>query len=93
MKRSVLLALLNKLDFTPTERRILSLLCDGEQHDITEVLQKAYPSDELASRQNLASHVTGIRNKVRHLDHTVLSEYIGGITYYRYVIYSTIVDG
>lgn len=91
MTQSELLVALRQLHFTPMERRILGLLCDGRRHDSASVRERAYPDDDLATPSNLNVHITNIRNKLRDINHTILTEYSGGTMYYQYVVFETIV--
>jgi len=49
--------------FTPTQRRIVDALADGEVHDRDELV--ACIEDELAVWKNVSPHLTAIRKKLR----------------------------
>lgn len=55
-------------DFTPTERRILAVLADGEPHDKYELMNAI---DELAEVNTLRVHLTKLRKKLRPRNETV----------------------
>ena len=49
--------------FTPTQRRLLDVLSDGEVHDRDELVKCI--GDELAVWKNVPPHLTAIRKKLR----------------------------
>lgn len=90
MTRSELIAVLREIHFTPLERKVLTLLCDGGRYDMETVRQAAYPGDAVAENKNLSACITLLRAKLRELQHTILSEYTNGVLYYQYIIFTTI---
>lgn len=60
--------------FTPTEQRIFNKLADLEPHTAEDLLT-CLP-DELSTGPNLHPHITGIRNKIAHLNITIMSRFL-----------------
>jgi hypothetical protein len=72
-----------EIRFTPTEKRILALLSDGEAHlakDMVSCLE-----DELGERETITRHIASIRNKLPQ-DQWIVCEVRHRKAYYRHVI-------
>ena len=69
------------LEVTPTQRRMLDLLADGEAHPLRDL--HACLSDTLGARTNLGAHVTALRKKLWPLGWDLISERHLCGTYYR----------
>lgn len=69
--------------YTPTERRLMEVLSDMEEHPNTELQTCLY--DELASPENLRFHMSNLRKKVMALGMGIYSTRVNGHTKYRLV--------
>ena len=69
--------------FTPTQRKIMDVLSDGEMHSITQ-LHGCLP-DELGSVENVQPHLTAIRKYIRTVGQDITSVKIDDTIYYRLV--------
>jgi len=68
--------------FTPTEKRIMDLLSDGERHARAEV--HSLINDELSDLNNMRLHILNLRKKLPEGE-AVLCEISGYKTFYRHV--------
>lgn len=70
--------------FTPTERRILKVLSDGQPHTRAELMKCLW--DELASPAAMRQHIINIRPKIAPLGQTIVCEMGKSyVIYYRHV--------
>lgn len=69
--------------FTPTQRRILAVLADGDAHTPEELLKCL--DDELATKPNLRVHLSLIRRHLRPAGQDILCVYVGRDYLYRHV--------
>ena len=65
--------------FTPTERRILALLADGEAHSLADLLPAL--EDECAEPSTLNVHIARMRPRLNYFSQDVLCRERGGTTY------------
>lgn len=70
-------------EFTPTEKRILAVLADGEPHLRNEVF--ACLQDPLAKPKSIHNHLCTLRIKLRYRGQEILCQLIGRSLYYRQV--------
>jgi hypothetical protein len=75
----------NKLHLTPTCRRLLERLKDGESHIADSLRDCLY--DELGTNKHLNPHLTMLRRLIAHVGLTVISEVKHKQTYYRLTDY------
>jgi DNA-binding winged helix-turn-helix (wHTH) protein len=69
--------------FTPTERRILNILADGQPHVLHDLHRCL--NDDLSAMSTLYSHVYNLRAKLRPKGQDILCENIRRRCYYRHV--------
>ena len=69
--------------FTPTERRILSLLSDGLPHKRKEV--HGCLDDDLAAMAAIRWHIMNLRTKLRRSGQDIVCELVGRTINYRQV--------
>lgn len=72
-----------ELKYTPTEKRILNLLSDGEAHLIKDMISCL--EDELSDSKTVTVHITNIRSKLPR-DEWIVCEVKHRKTYYRHII-------
>jgi len=68
--------------FTPTQRRIIDLLKDGEPHKRDEVRRCV---DELASLVNLKHHLIKLREKLRPHGYDIICQLLNHTLHYRLI--------
>lgn len=78
------------LKYTPTQKRILSVLSDGMPHLHEEL--RGCLNDELSCDVNLRMHLCLLRKKVRTLGQDIICELKGGKSYWRHIIVVPITD-
>lgn len=71
------------INFTPTERRILHVLRDGNRHTKAEL--QACLEDELAGSNMVSIHVRNLRKKLNPLGMHIVCEVYLRVYYYRQV--------
>lgn len=76
-------ALLEELDLTPTQRRMLKVLADGLPHSREEL--HACLDDELGPVSNIKAHLTYLRRKLRPRGEDIFCVRTFGGMHYRYV--------
>ena len=69
--------------WTPIQAAIAELLSDGERHKREEL--RACINDEEASNENVQSHVSEMRKKLKARGQTIVCELYNGTLYYRHV--------
>jgi DNA-binding CsgD family transcriptional regulator len=70
--------------FTPTERRMLTLLADGMPHTRFELHKCLW--DDLSPLQAIWAHISNIRAKIRPQGHDIICEIYNRTVHYRHVI-------
>lgn len=70
-------------EFTPTQRRILTILADGLPHKFEE-LQRSLP-DDLGDRNALNRHLCAIRLKIRARGEDIICQFLNRQRQYRHV--------
>ena len=82
------------LRFSPTQRRILKLLSDGEPHRREELLrcidEETDPKKFTADGRNLQKHLCLIREKIRPRGHDIVCQLLHRAIHYRHIITLTI---
>jgi DNA-binding response OmpR family regulator len=71
-------------EFTPTERRMLDMLSDGQGHRKEEL--HTCLSDELSSVETVRVHIHTLRKKLQRSGHDIVCVINKGDAYYRHVI-------
>ncbi len=74
--------------FTPTERKILAVLADGERHDRKEFREMLGIPLLLDNRQDdavISTHICYMRDKLKPIGKYIVSEYYMRRYYYRLV--------
>lgn len=71
------------LRFTPTQRRMLAVLADGQPHARREL--RACLFDELGTASNIRFHLCSIRKVLRPLRQDIICELHRGTIKYRHV--------
>lgn len=72
--------------WTPTERRILDVLSDGDPHPVRDLIV-CLPDSEGGDTGNVADHVSLIRRKLRPLGHDIVLEIVRGRSWcYRRIV-------
>lgn len=69
--------------FTPTQKRILAVLADGDAHTPEELLKCL--DDELADIPTLQVHICRIRKVLRPAGQDIIAEYVRRDCRYRHV--------
>ena len=69
--------------YTPTQRKLLSILADGKPHTVAELFT-CLP-DDLGEATNVRSHLTGLRKRLRGEGRDIACELVCGVGYYRLV--------
>jgi DNA-binding response OmpR family regulator len=67
--------------FTPTERRILDVLADEQRHTFEELW--GCLNDELAGRNTLSVHLSGLREKLKTKGRNIISIRDSGVGYFQ----------
>ena len=70
--------------WTPTQKRMVELLNDGEQHHMNE-LKRCLFDNAQGSAANVNCHLTAIRKKLRPIGRDVLCQFIEGESWFRQV--------
>lgn len=68
---------------TPTERRLLAVLADGEPHDRRSLIRCLY-DDEQGTVENVRKQISNLRAKIP-AGHLILCEYHCHVLHYRLV--------
>ena len=68
------------LKLTPTQQRLYDVLSDGKAHTFAEMF--ACIDDELSSRDNLHTHVTYLRRKLRTISQEIVVRELPGGPYW-----------
>ena len=83
MRVSVELPGLEEIRFTPTQRRIVDLLSDGEPHDKAEMRLCLY--DDLGGDNNVHYHICQIRKLLLPVGYLIMIQFRGRTPLYRLV--------
>jgi hypothetical protein len=75
---------LKGVHFTPTQKRILRVLSDGEPHYAEELQKVLY--DDLGGRGNLHRHISALRNILKPLGHTISLVRVDCRSHYQHVL-------
>ena len=75
--------MMNGDGFTPTQRKLMNLLQDGQAHP-RDSLCRCFP-DELANPNNIRVHITYLRRKLKLQGMDISCETISRVCYYRLV--------
>lgn len=70
-------------NYTPTQRRMLAVLADGMPHAPADLLACLW--DSQATIENVRSHLSLLRKKLRPRGQDVVAQTIHRRTYYRHV--------
>lgn len=70
--------------FTPTEKKILELLMDGQGHTKREIFDKCIP-DELARLSAVNNHLLNLRKKLAPGGQGIQNEQLNGKSVFRLV--------
>lgn len=68
-------------NYTPTQRRLLAVLKDGEPHTPQEL--HSCLVDDLGPVANVQPHITALRKILRARGQEIVCEIVAGSTYYR----------
>ena len=74
---------LSSREYTPTERRILAVLADGQPHGKAE-LHKCL-EDDLSKPESVRTHIHRLRPKLRRFGQDILGEYRNRACFYRQI--------
>lgn len=69
------------MNYTPTQRRILAVLEDGQAHKVSELMECL--NDDMAERVTLRGHICALRKKLRPIGENIHCELGGTQVYYR----------
>lgn len=71
--------------FTPTQARIMAVLCDGAAHTYHDLVGCLWDEACLDPKASLATHISYIRKIIRPRGEEISCTLLGGVGYYRHV--------